>query len=68
MSIHEFPAGVAERSTTMDGGSAALESMAADLERLIQQANAAKEPPLMAYLLQLALNEAQVRLGPESPR
>ncbi len=62
MSIHEFPAGMAERSSTMDGGSAALESMAADLERLIQQANAAKELPILAYLLQLALNEAQMRL------
>jgi hypothetical protein len=62
MSIHEFPAAVAERSAKMEGGSAALESMAADLERLIRQANAAKELPLLAYLLQLALNEAQVRL------
>jgi len=63
MSIHEFPAEHGSAiSFAQAAGNDTLQSMAADLERLIQQANAATELPLLAYLLQLALNEAQMRL------
>ena len=63
MSINEFPT---ERGSAIAfaqaAGSDTLQFMASDLERLIQQANAAKELPLLVYLLQVALNEAQIRL------
>jgi len=39
-----------------------LEYIASDLERLIWQAKAAKELPLLIYLLEVALNEAQTSL------
>ena len=63
MSIHLFPTNLGSAvSTNPAATNDALQFMANDLERLIQQANATKELPMLAYLLQVALNEAQIQL------
>ena len=62
MSIHEFPTRASGRATRLEAGDVKLQYMAADLERLIREAKAAKQLPILIYLLELALNEAQIRL------
>jgi len=62
MSLHEFRAGAA-RSIQTNSGNDVLQSMASDMERLIQKAKAANQLPMLAYLLEMALGEASRQMA-----
>jgi hypothetical protein len=60
MSIHEFPH--KPGSSPVAAGDGTLVAMASVLERLVLEAKAAKQVPMLVYLLEVALAEAQMRL------